>query len=451
MKIVADLHLHSKYSRAVSKDMNLPTMAEWAGKKSIDLLATGDWTHPLHFNEIKSQLKENADGIFKLQATEKVRYVLSTELSCIYSQGGATRRIHILVIAPSIATAEKINTALKNRGFNLMSDGRPILGISARDLAELIFSIDEKTLIVPAHIWTPYFSLYGSKSGFDSIEECFGEFAKNIYAVETGLSSDPAMNWRIKELEEKSIVSFGDAHSPAKLGREATVFQIKNEKLKMKNYNSKLKILENFSFKDLTAAIKQDGDSDWEIGYTVEFYPEEGKYHYTGHRKCGIVQSPNETKKKGSSCPVCGKSLTVGVMHRVEELAGHGKAEVELKENGVGLVGYYPKNMDRPPYVMLVPLAEILSEVLDSGVSTKTVTEEYERLIGEFGSEFNVLTRLSIDELASFSSERLAEAILKVRKGDIFIKPGFDGEFGKVKVWKDEEEKKRQKEQMMLF
>lgn len=323
-----------------------------------------------------------------------------------------------------------------------MSDGRPILGISARDLTELIFSIDEKTLIVPAHVWTPYFALYGSKSGFDSINQCFGEFADKIYAVETGLSSDPAANWRIKELERKSIVSFGDAHSPAKLGREATVFKSRKGRKGRKG---------GFSFRDLAGALRQDNDCDWEIGYTIEFYPEEGKYHYTGHRNCGVVQSPNETKKKGVICPVCGRPLTVGVMHRVEELAGHNQVEVELKENGVGLVGYYSKEQGRPPYVMLVPLQEILAESFQCGVSTKRVREEYENLINKFGSEFAVLTKVTIEKIANFSDERLAEAISKVRKGDIFVKPGFDGEFGKVKVWKDEEEKKEEKEQMMLF
>jgi uncharacterized protein (TIGR00375 family) len=454
MKIVADLHLHSKYSRAVSRDMNLPTMAAWADKKGIDLLATGDFTHPLYFNEIKSQLKEVREGVFGLKKDAfRSLYILSTELSCIYSQDGATRRIHVLVFAPSFQAVEKINDELKARGFNVMSDGRPILGLSARDLTELVFSADERALVIPAHIWTPWFSLYGSKSGFDSIEECFGEFADRIYAVETGLSSDPAMNWRVKELEGRSILSFGDAHSPAKLGREATIFQIKNKPVfgQAETGSGKLKVFEKFSFEDLARAIKQDKDSDWEISYTVEFYPEEGKYHYTGHRNCGVVQSPNETKKKGSTCPVCGRSLTVGVMHRVEELAGHNQAEVNLIENKVGLVGYYPKESNRPPYVMLVPLAEILSEVLGVGVNTKTVSEEYERLIIKFGSEFNVLIKTSLQKISDSFSERLAEAIGKVRKGDIYVAPGFDGEFGKVKVWKDADEQKEQKEQMMLF
>ncbi|PIS08777.1 DNA helicase UvrD [Candidatus Beckwithbacteria bacterium CG10_big_fil_rev_8_21_14_0_10_34_10] len=426
MKIIADLHLHSKYSRAVSQKMEPETLGLWAQKKGIDLLGTSDWTHPLWLKELESLLKEKEDGVYQLKKdNSKTSFILSTEISSIYSQGGKTRRIHNVVMAPSFKTVNKINKELKSKGCNLMSDGRPIIGLSSIELGELVWSIDEDVLIIPAHIWTPWFSMFGSKSGFDSVEECFGKFSDKIYGIETGLSSDPAMNWQIKDLDKRSILSFSDAHSPAKLGREATVFQSQTKK--------------SFSFNDLTMAIKKDKKSRWKISYTIEFHPEEGKYHYTGHRNCQVRQSPKETKKKGTICPVCGKPLTLGVMHRVEDLAESKEIKVMEKENQVGLVGYYnQKDPQRPPYVMLVPLLEVLSESLGVGPNSKKVQTEYERLISVLAPELEILTKTSLDKIKEIAGDRVAEAIEKMRKSKIVIEPGFDGVFGTVKIWKNE-------------
>ncbi|MEA3355581.1 MAG: endonuclease Q family protein, partial [Patescibacteria group bacterium] len=306
MKVIADLHIHSKYSRAVSKQMDLETMALWAEKKGIDLLATGDWTHPVWFKEIESKLEEDGEGIFKVKSSKsKMRYALSCEISNIYTKGGKGRRIHTVFMAPSFKTVRKINKELTKRGGNLLSDGRPILGFSMEEMCEIVWGIDEKVIVMPAHIWTPWFAMFGSKSGFDSVEECFGKYADKIKAIETGLSSDPAMNWKVKDLETRAIVSSSDAHSPRKLGREVTVFDFEKDK---------------YSFSDLAEGLEK-GNKKNKIVYTIEFHPEEGKYYYTGHRKCGVVQSPKETSKRGTTCHVCGKPLTVGVMHRVEELA----------------------------------------------------------------------------------------------------------------------------------
>lgn len=444
MQLVADLHLHSRYSRAVSKRMTVGEIAAWAIKKGIGLVGTADWTHPLWLGELRRELRPVAEGLFALKGESEPLFLLATEISSIYSQGGRGRRIHNLVLVPSFEVAEKVNQELKKRGANLLSDGRPIIGLSARDLVDLVLTVDRSCLIIPCHVWTPWFSLYGSKSGFDSVRECFGEMSDYIYGIETGLSSDPAMNWRIEELEERSILSFSDAHSPAKLGREATVFKIKNSKLKIQNRNSKLKI----DYRDIAGAIRQGPEAKWEIGYTVEFYPEEGKYHWTGHRKCNIKQSPEETKKTGATCPVCGRRLTVGVMHRVEELATDDEV-VRKKRGKTGLS--WMTTEDRPPYVMMVPLLEILAEVLGRGVGTKTVQEQYERLVNSLRSEFAVLLKTPVGEIAKLVGERTAEAIGKVREGDIFVDPGFDGEFGKVKIWGEGEKKTSGKKQMSLL
>jgi len=430
MQLIADLHFHSKYSRAVSPQMVLPEIARWARIKGIDLMTTTDFTHPLWFRQLKAGLEEVGEGVYKLKGQEKPLFIFTTEISSIYTQGGKLRRIHNLVFAPNLEEAEKIGQELARRG-NVMSDGRPIFGLSARDLADIIFNVSPEALVIPAHAWTPHFSLYGSQSGFDSLEECFGNMSKNIYAIETGLSSDPAMNWRVGELANKSIISCSDAHSGPKLGREATVFEIPDKKL--------------LSYQAIKQAIQQSSNLAIEqsphIAYTIEFYPEEGKYHYTGHRNCGVRHSPKETKKVGETCPVCGRHLTVGVMHRVEQLGqttynppvGEAGIQHRVDEQGVRWIEHPQKN--RPPYAMLVPLLEILAESMESTVNSQKVINEYKNLTEKFGGEFNVLLKTEVTEIAKIAGPRAAEGIKKVRSGDIVVEPGYDGVFGKVLIW----------------
>ncbi len=420
MRLISDLHLHSRFSRAVSQDMNIPTMWMWAKKKGIDLLATGDWTHPIWFRELVGNLKEAEEGFYTYKEGEGSGpyFLLSVEVSCIYSQGGKVRRIHLVVFVPSLGVAEKINRELVHQGVKLMSDGRPIMGLSAKEFLELVLSVDERSIIIPAHAWTPWFSLYGSMSGFDSLEECFGNLSSSIFAIETGLSSDPAMNWRIEELGSRQIVSFSDAHSPAKLGREVTVFELAKP-----------------NYENLRKAIAGTG-KDSKILHTIEFYPEEGKYHFTGHRNCSVVYSPKETRKMGIVCPVCGKGLTVGVMSRVESLATV-VVETSSELDSFQVRWVENKNKSKPPYAMLVPLLEILSESLGLGPSSKKVAETYDFLSNRFGGEFKVLLKTDLKDIQNASGLKISEAIQKVRVGDIVIDPGYDGVFGKVRIWKE--------------
>jgi len=444
MSIVADLHLHSKYSRAVSQKMDLKEIASWAEKKGIHLVSTADWTHPLWFREIQENLIEKNEGVFKLKdgSFPKVSFILSTELSSIYSQNGKTHRIHNLVFAPSIETAEKVIKKLQNEGVNLLADGRPTMGLSAKNLLEMLLSIDEKNFLIPCHIWTPWFSLYGSKSGFDSIEEAFGNYSKYIYAVETGLSSDPVMNWQIAELKNRSIVSFSDAHSGQKLGREATVFIPNN------NFSG------SFNYLDIINAFKQEKNTNLKIGYTIEFFPEEGKYHWSGHRLCGIKYSPDEVLKKGDICPVCGKKITIGVENRVITLSKNiiKKEDLIFVQNKYGLTFVYEKEKKRSPFVSLVPLMEVLEEIFKSKAKAEN---EYQRLTNNFGSEFDILMRKTYGEIENFGGQKLKEAIKMIRERRVFVEPGYDGVFGIVKIFKktDEQnqEQKQEKEQLNLF
>lgn len=447
MEFVADLHLHSKYSRAVSPAMNLFNMDLWALKKGLDILSTGDWTHPLWFREIQKELTEDTKGLFKLKnppaGGSKTRFLLSVEVSSIYSQGGKTRRIHNLIWSPSLETCEKINKELVKRGCNISSDGRPIIGLSSTALMELVLSIDKEALVIPCHAWTPWFSLYGSNSGFDSIDECFGSYAKYIYAIETGLSSDPYMNWQIKELDNKSILSFSDAHSMAKMGREATVFVTKNG---MSNYKSQISN-NSITYQDIISAIKQDKDSKFKISYTIEFYPEEGKYHFTGHRNCNFVQTPGQTKLNGKLCPVCKKPLTVGVMHRVEELARNPKFSQEIsKINPNGVKWIVDPSKKHPPFVKLVPLNEIVAQSLFSTVESQKVKDLFDNLCSEFGNELKVLLKTEVKDIEKFAGKKVAEGVEKVRNGNIIILPGFDGQYGIVKIWDDKKISEKQTE-----
>jgi len=438
MEFVADLHLHSKYSRAVSKDMNLYNMALWGTKKGLDLLSTTDWLHPLWRREIQQELEEDGRGIFKIKNNKefKTRFILSVEISSIYTQKGQVHRIHNLIFSPSIEVSEKIAAELIKRGCNLSSDGRPIVGLSSIQLMELIYSIDKDVLLVPCHAWTPWFALYGSNSGFDSIDDCFGEYADKIVSVETGLSSDPFMNWQIKELNHRSLISNSDAHSLPKMGREATVFVSKNEDAKFK-----------LTYRDITDAIKQEKDSKLKIGYTIEFYPEEGKYHYTGHRNCNFVQDPRQTKLDGDICPVCKRPLTVGVMHRVEELAKTDKFPEEVsKLNANGVKWIIDPSYNHPPFVKLVPLNEIIAESLHSTVSSQKVKDLFDELCRKFGSELNVLLRAPVQDIEKEAGPRVAEGVDKVRRGNIVILPGFDGQYGIVKIWDDKKVSEKQEE-----
>lgn len=431
MQIISDLHLHSKYSRAVSPQMEIPTMFKWEIKKGMGLLATGDWTHPLWFRELKKNLDEDGSGILKIKNKIKKniilpknynepKFLLSTEVSLIYSQGGKGRRVHLLVWVPDFETAEKIIHELLKRKMNLASDGRPIMGMSSRDFTEIVLNINPKTLVIPAHIWTPWFAIFGSMSGFDSIKDCFLDMSPNIYGIETGLSSDPVMNWRIKELDTRAIMSFSDAHSGPKLGREATTFNMKE-----------------LSFDALRKAVVTP-DAENNIAHTIEFYPEEGKYHYTGHRLCKVSQTPEETRKNGVICPVCHRPLTVGVMHRIENLTGRSEKDLQLEnwkiDKDSEVVGIRSRLMNKPPYVKIVPLQEIIAEVTKHPVASRPVQTDYEKLVAKFNGEFNVLLHTKISDIEKESNELIAEGILKMRKGDIKIIPGFDGNFGIVEI-----------------
>ena len=372
MKFVADLHLHSKYSRAVSQDMTLENIAKYAQLKGISVVATGDFTHPFWFNQLKTELVDAGNGLYQLKSTDhrlqttavdgrqstvdeqEIYFLLSCEISSIYSQGGKGRRIHNLFFFPSLASVSKFNKKLLDKKVNLRSDGRPIVGISSRDLAQIALSCDEKVLIIPAHIWTPWFSLYGAFSGFDSIEECFGDMSKYIYGIETGLSSDPAMNWQIADLDTRAILSSSDAHSLLTMGREATVFEGKEVSYDAiyhaiagqaksfgklgklsKSANSVNQKVRNSDKSDNPTVRHSESSGVSRIVFTVEFHPEEGKYHYTGHRDCNFSQSPEETAKDGDICAVCGRKLTIGVMHRVEQLKARNLKQETRNMNGV--------------------------------------------------------------------------------------------------------------------
>ncbi len=420
MEFVTDLHLHSKYSRAVSPSMTLPFMAAWAVKKGIDVLSATDFTHPLWFKEIKALLEEDGEGVYKLKNIDnKTKFMLSTEIASIFKQGEKLRRIHNLLFAPNLEIAEKINKELIRRGCNIASDGRPIVGLSSKQLLEMALSIDKKVILIPCHVWTPHFGLYGSASGFDTIEEAFGDLSKYIYGIETGISSDPFMNWQIPELEKRAILSFSDAHSAPKMGREATVFKL--PKLSYSEFGKALAML----------------DEESKVSHTIEFYPEEGKYHYTGHRNCGVSLSPKDVKEKGAICPVCKRKLIEGVMFRVQQVAGREVSTDEPipqpDENGVNWIKD-PKNI-HPPFVKLVPLLEIVAEGLDSTTSSEKVKMLFDKLCDELGSELKVLLKTPLDDIKRVGGERVAEGVLKVRRGDISITPGFDGEYGKVAIW----------------
>src|SRR3990172_8211508 len=400
MQIIADFHIHSKYSRATSKDMGIETLGEWADIKGINLLGTGDFTHPTHFYNLKNKLEPEGNGFFRLKGKGiKARFILTAELINIYSQGKKVRKIHNLVFAPTFDVAERINSKLEKLG-KLSSDGRPIFGFSARELLKIIMDISEECAVIPAHAWTPWFSIFGANSGFDSIEECFGEMSAHIHAIETGLSSDPEMNWRLSALDSIALLSNSDAHSPDRVGREANAFDCA------------------LDYKEITEAIRKKDRK--KLLFTIEFFPEEGKCHYDGHRDCKVIFSPSETKANQYLCPKCQKRLTVGVMHRVEELADRPE-------------GFIPKNAI--PFIHLIPLEEIIAAALGQRVGTKAVETEYERLVEKGGTEFRILLDDSPEELASFVPPKILEGIIRMRQGKVSILPGHDGVYGQITLF----------------
>lgn len=407
MQFVADFHLHSKYSRATSQEMDLENLEKWAKIKGIKVLGTGDFTHQGWLKELKEKLEPVETGLFKIKKQKSdIRFLLTSEVNCVYFKNGKIRKIHLIIFAPSFEIVDKINAKLNLVG-NLNTDGRPTLELDAKELTKIILNISPDCLIVPAHIWTPHFSLFGSRSGFDSLEECFEEFSKYIFAGETGLSSSPEMNWRLSSLDKITLISCSDAHSPSKIGREANVFDTEL------NYPSIIK------------AIKEKDSS--KFLYTIEFFPEEGKYHYDGHRNCGVSLHPKETKKYNGICPVCGKPLTIGVLNRVEQLAD--RPEKFIPPNAI-------------PFKSLVPLEEIIADALDENVGTVSVEREYKRLIENFDNEFNILLNVQREDLEKITLPEIAEGVIRVREGKVFIQPGYDGVYGKVKIFQKGEEKK---------
>jgi uncharacterized protein (TIGR00375 family) len=400
--------------------MGLDALAYWGKLKGVKLVATGDFTHPVYFSEIKAKLEEQATGIFCLKQGEKAtHFILCTEVSNMFSQGGKTnRRTHTLIFAPSIEVVERINNKLTTLG-KLGSDGRPIFSFPVKDLVKIILDISDECLLVPAHAWTPWFSVFGANSGFDSLEECFEEQTKHIFAIETGLSSDPEMNWRWSALDNLTLISNSDAHSPSKLGREANCFACALE------------------YPEIIRVIKEKDPAG--LLFTVEFFPEEGKYHYDGHRNCKVLLAPQQSRAYDNICPVCGKRLTVGVMHRVEELADREEGFVP------------PKAI---PAIHLIPLEEIIAEALGQGVGTKGVDREYMHLVEQGGSEFAILLDLPPEEIERIAQPRVYEGIMRVRKGELKITPGHDGVYGKISIFPKEEEGEKtaeEDEQMSLF
>ncbi len=419
MRIIADLHLHSKYSRATSGQMVLKEIARWANLKGIDIIGTSDFTHPAWLSEIKRDLEDLGNGFYVIRGQKKPRFILSAEISSIYSQGGKVRKIHTVVLAPSINTVEKINKKLGTIG-NLYSDGRPILGLSAKDLAKIVLDIDSRCMIIPAHMWTPWFSVFGSKSGFNSLEECYEEMTQYIYAGETGLSSDPEMNWRVSDLDKITLVSNSDAHSPANLGREANVFEI---------------IDSDYSYNYICEIIRSKDPKYFP--YTIEFYPEEGKYHFDGHRSCGALKlNPKDSIKNKNICPVCKKELTIGVLHRVEELADRPEKYRPLK---------FPGSRH------LVPLQEIIAQAKGVSKTSKKIQEEYLRIVQTLGSEFSILLDFDLKKLKGEVEEKVIEGIMNVRENNIEPIPGYDGVYGIINVLNSRREKQGKKSNQKLF
>lgn len=411
MEFIADFHLHSKHSRATSKEMNLENLEKWAQKKGILVLGTGDFTHPQWEKELKENLREAEPGLFKLKKKNaKTRFLLTSEVSCVFPKNGKQRKVHLILFSPSFEVCEKINKKLSVFG-DLAADGRPTLNLEAKELLKIVLDISQDCLVVCAHAWTPWFSIFGSHSGFDSLKECFEECSRYIFSIETGLSSNPPMNWRVSELDRITLISCSDAHSPQNIGREANVFDTE------------------LSYFSIVEAIKKKDKK--KFLYTIEFFPEEGKYHFDGHRNCQVSFHPKETKKYGGICPVCTKPLTIGVLNRVEQLADRPE-------------GFVPENAI--PFKSLVPLREIIADALGQEPETIKVKQEYEKLISQFGNEFNVLLKAKSKDIEKASLPEIAEGIKRVREGKVFVEPGYDGLYGKIRIFQKGEQKNLSKQ-----
>jgi len=430
MRIIADLQIHSKYSRACSQDLNPHSIGAWADKKGIGIIGTGDFTHPKWFLELQEALEEVKPGLYQLRdKSAKSLFMLTAEVSSIYKQGDKVRRVHNMVFAPNFKAVERLIAGLEKTGANLKADGRPIMGVHCDALVKIAKEADENIEIIPAHAWTPHFGLFGSLSGFDSVEEAFGDQAKYIFAIETGLSSDPKMNWQIPMLDKYSLVSNSDAHSLRKIGREANVFEISEDKL---------------SYAEIIRVIREKDPK--EFLFTIEFFPEEGKYHLDGHADCKFSCLPSQTKKLGGICPVCGKKLLVGVLSRVEKLADRE-------------YGFTPPRAI--PFKSVIPLEEIIAETLEVGVQSKKVIEMYNKMTNAKlqisnespSTEFEILLDLPQDQITIISNPEIAEAIVRVREGRVKVEGGYDGVFGKIHIFDDDERDKLSKKpkQSSLF
>ncbi len=396
MRFVADFHIHSRYSRATSNALTVEELAKWAKIKGIGVLGTGDFTHPQWLAELKERLRPTGDGFFSYQG---VRFILTTEVNTLFYRQGRAKNVHHVLLAPSFESVDRINRELARFG-DLALDGRPLLTMEARQLVKIVRGVDPRCVIVPAHAWTPHFAIFGSNSGFDSVDACFEEETPYIFALETGLSSDPAMNWRLSALDRYALLSNSDSHSARKIGREANIFD------------------GPLTYDAMMDAIKQKDPA--RFLYTVEFFPEEGKYHFDGHRKCQARLSPADARQAHLRCPACGRPVTVGVMHRVETLADRPE-------------GFTPPRAI--PFKHLIPLEEIIADALDVGTGTQTVDKEYFRLIEQLGVEFDILLDTPEEQLRKHAQPRVAEGILRVRRGAVQIEPGYDGEYGHIRLF----------------
>jgi len=400
VRIVADLHIHSRFSYACSREMEAERLAWWAKRKGITLLGTGDFTHPIYLTYLKQHLEPAEEGLFRLRTGERaVRFLLTVEVTNIFRHAGRLRKTHTLLFAPSFAAVDRLNARLAAHG-NLAIDGRPTLTCTAHDLLNIVHDTAPECEVIPAHVWTPWFSVLGSLSGFDSLAECYGEDARYIRAVETGLSSDPAMNWRLSALDSVALISNSDAHSPRKLAREANVLECE------------------LSYSGVLDALTSHDPARFLS--TIEFFPEEGKYHLDGHRQCKMRFSPSETRQVKNICPVCGRKLTVGVLHRVEALADRE-------------AGYRP--VDAIPAKHLLPLEEIIAAAFGQQPNTKKVQAEYDRLIERYGSELSLLLDREEAELAEGTPARVLAGIMKVRRGEVRVTPGYDGVYGTIALF----------------